>query len=181
LLQDHQTIVVMKWNEFVLSPKCGTQLPDDAAFCLKCGASLAATQPKEAAAPTTPILAPLEAKSLKCPSCGAPITPKFGEMIITCEYCGTGVRLGNDGWRGVQRQTMLPLKSAEKDHVVAGIHGLMDRGLLHRHVQESSTLEEMNLSFVRTGLFPSRQGHQLWRVTWRLRLEKSLRRLLSRA
>jgi hypothetical protein len=28
------------------------------------------------------------------------------------------------------------------------IHGLMDRGLLHRHLQENSTLEDMNLSFV---------------------------------
>jgi hypothetical protein len=90
----------------------------------------------------------MEAKSLKCPHCGAPITPKFGEMIITCEYCGMGVTLGNDGWRGVQRQTMLPLKLAEKDQVAAEIHGLMDKGLLHRHLQESSTLEEMNLSFV---------------------------------
>jgi hypothetical protein len=129
-------------------PKCGTQLPDDAVFCVKCGASLASVQPKQAAASTTPILAPLEAKSLKCPSCGAPITPKFGEMIITCEYCGTGVTLENDGWKGIQKQTMLPLKLADKDKLVAEIHGLMDRGLLHRHLQESSTLEEMNLSFV---------------------------------
>lgn len=74
-----------------------------------------------------PILAPMEAKSLKCPHCGAPIAPKFGEMIITCEYCGTGVTLETDGWRGIQKQTMLPLKSADKDEVVAEIHGLMDR------------------------------------------------------
>ena len=129
-------------------PKCGAQLPDDALFCIKCGASLAAPQPKQPEASTTPVIAPLEAKSLKCPHCGAPITPKFGEMIITCEYCGTGVTLGNDGWRGIQKQTMLPLKFADKDKVVAEVHGLMDRGLLHRHLQESSTLEEMNLSFV---------------------------------
>jgi hypothetical protein len=90
----------------------------------------------------------LEAKSLKCPHCGAPILPKFGEMIISCEYCGAAVTLGNDGWRGIQKETMLPLKYAEKDKVVAEVHGLMDRGLLHRHLQESSTLEEMNLSFV---------------------------------
>jgi hypothetical protein len=129
-------------------PKCGTQLPDDAAFCIKCGANLTTAQPEQAPAKPAPILAPMEAKSLNCPHCGAPITPKFGEMIITCEYCGTGVTLGNDGWRGVQRQTMLPLKLAEKDQVAAEIHGLMDRGLLHRHLQESSTLEEMNLSLV---------------------------------
>jgi hypothetical protein len=43
---------------------------------------------------------------------------------------------------------MLPLKFGEKDKVDAEIHALMDRGLLHRHLQESSRLEEMNLSFV---------------------------------
>jgi hypothetical protein len=115
---------------------------------MKCGTSISAAQPKQDAGSVAPILAPLEAKSLKCPHCGAPITPKFGEMIITCEYCGTGVTLGNDGWRGVQKQTMLPLNFGEKDKVGAEIHALMDRGLLHRHLQESSTLEEMNLSFV---------------------------------
>jgi hypothetical protein len=69
-------------------------------------------------------------------------------MVITCEYCGTGVTLGNEGWKGIQEQTMLPLKFARKDQIAAEIRNLMDRGLLHRHLQESSTLEEMNLSFV---------------------------------
>ena len=125
--------------------KCGAQLPDDAAFCIKCGVSVAPMPAKQTAAP---IIAPLGATSLKCPTCGAPISPKFGEMIITCEYCGSAITLGDDGWRGIQKQTMLPLKFAEKDHVMAEIHGLMDRGLLHRHLQEDSTLEEMNLIFV---------------------------------
>jgi hypothetical protein len=129
-------------------PKCGAQLPDDAVFCMKCGASLAPAQPKEAAAPAGPIIAPMGATALKCPSCGAPISPKFGEMVITCEYCGTGITLENDGWRGIQKQTMLLLKFGAKDQIVSEMHGLMDRGLLHRHLQEGSTLEEMNLSFV---------------------------------
>jgi DNA-directed RNA polymerase subunit RPC12/RpoP len=129
-------------------PKCGAQLPDDAAFCIKCGTSLTAAQSKQAPASTAPIIAPSGATALRCPHCGAPISPKFGEMIITCEYCGSGITLGNDGWRGLQKQTMLPLKFAEKDQIVAKMHDLMDRGLLHRHLQEGSTLEEMNLSFV---------------------------------
>jgi hypothetical protein len=117
---------------------------------MKCGATITAAtvQPKQAAPPTTPILAPFGATSLKCPSCGAPISPKFGEMVITCEYCGTGVTLGNEGWRSIQKQTMLPLNLGEKDKVDTEIHSLMDRGLLHRHLQENSTLEEMNLSFI---------------------------------
>jgi DNA-directed RNA polymerase subunit RPC12/RpoP len=107
---------------------------------MKCGAKVSA--------PPTPVISSLEVKSLRCPHCGAPITPKFGEMIISCEYCGTAVILGSDGWRGVGRQTMLPLKLAEQDKVAAEIRSLMDRGLLHRHVYEGSTLEEMNLSFI---------------------------------
>jgi ribosomal protein L40E len=129
-------------------PKCGAQLPDDAAFCMKCGASITTAQPKQAEAPKAPVIAPMGATALKCPSCGAPIAPKFGEMIITCEYCGAGVSLGSDGWRGIQKETMLPLKFADKSQVVTKIHDLMDRGLLHRHLQETSTLKEMNLSFV---------------------------------
>jgi hypothetical protein len=132
----------------VYCPKCGAQLPDDAAFCIKCGTSLGATQSKQTQAQTEPVLAPHGATALKCPSCGAPISPKFGEMVITCEYCGSGITLANDGWRGIQKQTMLPLKFAEKDQIVAEMHSLMDRGLLHRHLQENSKLEEMNLSFV---------------------------------
>ena len=129
-------------------PKCGAQLPDDAAFCSKCGASLSLTQPKQTQAPTVPVLAPLGATALKCPSCGAPISPKLGEMVITCEYCGSGITLANEGWRGIEKQTMLPLKFGEKDQIVTEMHGLMDKGLLHRHLQENSKIEDMNLSLV---------------------------------
>jgi hypothetical protein len=138
--------------------KCGAQLPDDAKFCLKCGASLApqSTQSIGQTASTNAqgtqnsnsVIAPSGVSSLKCPNCGAPIAPKFGEMVITCAYCGSGVTLGSGGWRSIQKQTMLPLKLQLKDDVVAKLHSLMDHGLLHRHLQESSVLEEMTLSYV---------------------------------
>ena len=115
---------------------------------MKCGASLTSTQPKQASTSATPLLAPQGATALKCPSCGAPISPKLGEMVITCEYCGSGVTLGDEGWKGIQKQTMLPISFGEKDKVVDEIRSLMDRGLLHRHLQENSTLEEMNLSLI---------------------------------
>ena len=134
--------------------KCGTQLADDAAFCFKCGASLnqaAATnldQPSGGPVGTVQVIAPSSAASLKCPSCGAPIAPKFGEMIITCEYCGSSITLGNSGWANIQKQTMLPLKIATTDEITSLVRSMMDRGLLNRHLQESSTLEEMTLSLV---------------------------------
>jgi Double zinc ribbon len=134
-------------------PRCGAQIPDDSAFCAKCGAKIAALsqskpQPGEA------VLAPTGATQLKCPSCGAPITPKFGEMIITCEYCGSSVSLAPDGWKSIQKHTMLAVKIAQREDVEKIIHGLMDRGLLHRHLQEQSALEEMNLALVPYWLVP---------------------------
>ena len=88
------------------------------------------------------------ATSLKCPSCGAPIAPKFGEMIITCEYCGSSVTLGNAGWANIEKQTMLPLRIPSTDNITERVRSMMDKGLLNRHLQESSALEEMSLSLV---------------------------------
>ncbi len=126
--------------------KCGTELADDAVFCTKCGTAVTVEKAKQAS--SVPILAPTGAISLKCPNCGAPISPKFGEMVISCEYCGSGVTLGSDGWRGIQKQTMLELVYADKDRIAQEMRGVMDRGLLHRHLMEDSALEEMTLSFV---------------------------------
>ena len=94
-------------------------------------------------------------------------------MVITCEYCGAGITLGNEGWKGVQKQTMLPLRFSEKDQVVAEVHGLMDRGLLHRHLQEGSTLEEMNLSFVPYWIVSVSARTSVELATWRFRLGRS--------
>ncbi len=137
-------------------PKCGAQLPDGAGFCLKCGAKMpSATQGQGASnQQAQKVIAPSGATQLKCPSCGAPISPKFGEMLITCGYCGSSVSLGNDGWKGIQKHTMLPLKFTQQADVEKIIHGMMDRGLLHRHLQEQSALEEMNLAMVPYWLMP---------------------------
>ena len=138
-------------------PKCGAQLPDDAGFCYKCGTRVGVVpsqQQQQPAKASQDVIAPTGAKSLKCPSCGAPISPKFGEMFVTCEYCGSSVSLGDAGWKSIDKHTMLPVKIAQQDEVMKEIHGLMDRGLLHRHLQESSTLEEVNLAMVPYWLIP---------------------------
>ncbi len=141
--------------ELVNCPSCGAQLPDDAVFCYKCGAktnqqAAGAASSSGGGAPQkqAQVIAPSGVTSLKCPNCGAPIAPKFGEMVITCEYCGSGVSLGADGWKGIQKQTMLELKIATTDQVNSIIRPLMDKGLLHRHLQETSKQEEMSLSYV---------------------------------
>ena len=134
--------------------KCGSQLPDDAAFCSKCGARMGQSgqagsgQSSPSAPRADQVLAPSGVTSLKCPSCAAPISPKFGEMIITCEYCGSSITLGSMGWANIQKQTMLPMRIPTTDQISSIVRSMMDRGLLHRHLQESSTLEEMSLSIV---------------------------------
>lgn len=132
--------------------KCGAQLPEDALFCFRCGAKTSAAAAEQP--PSAEVIAPANATQLKCPSCGAPISPKFGEMLITCEYCGSSVSLGNEGWKSIQKHTMLDLKLVQQDDVLHLIHDHMDRGLLHRHLQESSVLEEMNLAVVPYWLIP---------------------------
>jgi DNA-directed RNA polymerase subunit RPC12/RpoP len=115
---------------------------------LKCGTKIANEKAKPTGTSTPSIIAPSEATALKCPSCSGPIAPKFGEMVITCTYCGSTITLGNDGWRSVQKQTMLLIKLTEKEQITDRIHGLMDKGLLHRHLQEDSKLEELTLSMI---------------------------------
>ncbi|HYB03729.1 MAG TPA: zinc ribbon domain-containing protein [Nitrososphaerales archaeon] len=142
-------------------PNCGTQLPDDAAFCYKCGYQITGQQagapggnsgqrPQAAAPPQKqePIIAAQGVTSFKCPNCGAPLTPKFGEMVITCEYCGSAVALGGQGWSSISKQSMLPVKIATTDDLNKIINPMMDKGLLHRHLQENSKQEEMSLSYV---------------------------------
>ncbi len=128
--------------------KCGAQLPDDAIYCMKCGTPVAVVQQTQTQQLTTTIIAPSGVTSLKCPTCGAPISPKFGEMVITCEHCGTGVVLSTQGWTNMEKQTMLPLKVADSEQLNRLIKPMMDRGLLHRHLMEDSTQEEMSLTYV---------------------------------
>jgi Double zinc ribbon len=129
-------------------PKCGTELPDNADYCMKCGTHIAdAKAPKDTGSPK-PVLAAGGTTSLNCPSCGAPIVPKFGEMVITCEYCGSAIALGNDGWTSIRKQTMLPVNFPDAETISSKIAESMDQGLLHRHLQENSKMEELNLSLV---------------------------------
>jgi ssDNA-binding Zn-finger/Zn-ribbon topoisomerase 1 len=129
-------------------PKCGTELPDNAEYCMKCGTHIGEAKVRKAIDDTKPVLAPSGAVSLNCPSCGAPLSPKFGEMVITCEYCGTAIALGSEGWTGIKKQTMLPVNFPDTETVSKKIAQSMDQGLLHRHLQEKSVLEELNLSLV---------------------------------
>jgi len=143
----------------VFCTKCGTSLPEDAKFCAKCGTPLAAvgaapaTAPA-AAAPSGPTVAAAGVQEMKCPACGAPIKPVFGEMVISCEYCGGSVTLGGAGWKEIQKHTMLPLKVQDQAAALAAVRAYVDQGLFHRHEFEESKVVEAKLSFVPYWVLP---------------------------
>lgn len=143
--------------------KCGTQLPDDAKFCFSCGAAIpqsggagsSATAPASATAtPSEGPLAPAGVQELKCPSCGAPIHPVFGETIVTCDYCGSSVTLGGSGWKEISKHSMLPLKVADAEAALKVVHGYVDTGLFHRKDFEESTMTNQKLTLVPYWVLP---------------------------
>jgi hypothetical protein len=151
--------------DVIYCTKCGTSLPDDAKFCAKCGTPTSAVgggvpgggagAPAAAAPSSGPSLAPAGAQELKCPTCGAPIKPVFGEMVITCEYCGGSVTLGGQGWKEINKHTMLPLKVPDQGAALKVVQGFVDTGFLRRHDYEESNLSDAKLSYVPFWVLPS--------------------------
>lgn len=139
--------------------KCGAQLPDDAQFCYKCGAKVTG-QPTEQtteqpAQQTKPAEQAQILKEMKCPHCGAPFSPKFGEMIITCEYCGSSITLSSEGWKQIQNHTMLTPKTLDNNQVIQIAKEWMDKGIFHKHVGEHSELKEISVSMVPYWVIPA--------------------------
>lgn len=135
-------------------PSCDSSLPEGSAFCFKCGAEVGSSARARSSRSKDPsrhdkgVVAAASVLSLRCPSCGAPIAPRFGEMLIGCEYCGNSITLGGDGWKNVQKHTMLPIRVSDEEKVVSAVHSLMNRGILRWHIWERSTQEELTLSYV---------------------------------
>jgi hypothetical protein len=140
--------------------KCGTSLPDDAKFCAKCGTPVGAAGGASAAAPAAapaggPTIAAAGVQEMKCPTCGAPIKPVFGEMVITCDYCGGSVTLGGAGWKEIQKHTMLPLKVKDQAAALATVRSWVDQGFFHRHEFEESKVAEAKLSYIPFWVLPA--------------------------
>ncbi|HYA69914.1 MAG TPA: zinc ribbon domain-containing protein [Thermoplasmata archaeon] len=140
--------------------KCGQQLPDGAQFCLKCGTPVGATAGGGAAAAppapsSSPTIADAGVQELKCPTCGAPIKPTFGEAVITCDYCGGSVTLGGQGWKAISKHTMLTLAVTDRDAVMKVVQAYLDQGFLHRHFLEESKIVEERLSYIPFWVVPT--------------------------
>ena len=144
--------------------KCGTPLPDGAQFCMKCGTPVGAVAGATGAAgapppppppASSPTIADAGVQELKCPACGAPIKPTFGEAVITCDYCGGSVTLGGQGWKSISKHTMLTLVVSDRAAAMKTVQSYLDTGFLHRHFLEESKLVEEKLTFVPFWVMPT--------------------------
>ncbi len=140
--------------------KCGSEIPNDALYCPKCGAKQGDPEGKgggagsKATVQQAAVIAEPSVIELKCPGCGAPIKPEFGEMVISCEYCGTSVALQNMGWRNVTKHTMMPLMLQSRDQALSEMREELNRGIFRIRIAERSTIEEMNLRYVPYWIVP---------------------------
>jgi len=138
--------------------KCGQQLPDDAKFCFKCGSPTpmggGAPAPAAKATPTTTPAAPAGVEAFKCPSCGAPLKPVFGETVITCDYCGSSVTLGGNGWKEISEHTMLVPKLVDPEAMLAIVRNFIDTGFFSRKKFEESKIVDQKLSMVPYWILP---------------------------
>jgi hypothetical protein len=141
--------------------KCGASLPDGAQFCFKCGTPVAGAAGGTASTARTtgsaagPTLAAAGVQELKCPACGAPIHPVFGEMVISCEYCGGSVTLGGDGWKQISKHSMLALKVGDRAAALKVVATYVDEGFFRRHDFEESKVVDEKLSFVPFWVVPA--------------------------
>ena len=142
--------------------KCGTELPDDAVFCSKCGNRMnqasgnpaGQNTPQNSGDSQRQTLASSGVTELKCPGCGAPIKPQQGETVMTCEYCGSSVSLGNLGWQNVSKHSMLSITIDDGEKLKLIVRKHMDHGLMERHAFEESKEESSELSYVPYWIVP---------------------------
>ena len=149
----------------MICPNCGAPLPDTARFCYSCGTPMRGASPVPGTSappppppppppPDRPTVAPAGVQALKCPSCGAPLSPTFGDMVVTCDYCGSSVSLGAAGWRAISKHSMLIAKIVDPAGALDVVHKHVDTGFFHRKTFEESTVVEQKLTYVPFWIVP---------------------------
>lgn len=149
-------------------PRCGKTLPDDSRFCNGCGLPIpaGASPPPPPGGPygggggPAPLPPPMPAaptppKDLKCPSCGAPLNPAFGDAVVTCDYCGASVSLAGTGWKAVGQHTLLLPQLIDPNAALAIVRSSVDSGMFHGHRFEDSQVTEQKFAFVPYWIVPT--------------------------
>src|SRR3989441_3470488 len=94
-------------------------------------------------------------RSLKCSSCGGPLSRGSGLALVVGEYCGAVTTMGSGGAAEVsQKHYMLENKLSNEAALEAGGKWL-NKGVLRRKVAERSDLGQITLSYVPYWICPT--------------------------
>lgn len=81
--------------------KCGTQLPDDAAFCYKCGNKVSIVQSGNNINTLDTINGRTKMTSAKCTNCGATVEVDANSKTATCPYCNGNFNINGTAVNGI--------------------------------------------------------------------------------
>src|SRR2546428_7710862 len=118
-------------------------------------------QPYNPNAPVQQARPPSMPQSMKCSSCGGPLSPGSGLALVVCEYCGAVTTMGSGGAAEViQKHYMLENKLSNEAALEAGGKRL-NKGVFRRKVAERSDLRPGTLPQVPHLIAPPSVGPAL--------------------
>ncbi len=86
-------------------------------------------------------------EKVNCPSCGAPLKIKAGEIIITCEYCGTAVNLKAEK-PFVFKHAIIPNKHPQEE-IEKLVRAWMQSGfIMPENLARKAQFKQINLKFL---------------------------------
>ncbi len=86
-------------------------------------------------------------EKVECPNCGAPLKIKAGEIIVTCEYCGTAVNLKAEK-PFVLKHSIIPNKYSEEE-IVKKVRTWMRSGFaMPENLARKARFKEVRLVFL---------------------------------
>jgi len=87
-------------------------------------------------------------ESIKCPNCGAPLSITPGELVLTCEFCGSDVNTAT-GAKYVFKHSIIAARHKEKDAVIPFVKSWMRSGFLKPpDLSRKSKIVDMELSLL---------------------------------
>jgi len=125
------------------------------------------------------------AKSVDCHNCGAPLALKAGEVIITCEYCGTAFNVASDE-AFFLKHSIIPANIDKEDCKEIVRRWMSSGSLKPSNLASDSRIADMSLTFLpfyivhanvrtsfrgsfnRTGGYESRLGHLNKEYYWKI-------------
>ena len=86
-------------------------------------------------------------QDVKCHNCGAPLSLKSGEVVITCDYCGTSFNVAS-GKDFFLKHSIIPSEKTEGD--IRGIvkYWMSDDALKPSNMEKSSKITGVSLTFL---------------------------------